>query len=558
MNNLMLVLPVWPLAALVAGRLRRPSRRRAGFRAVALLLPLLLTPAPPLRAQIAGSLDGTFTTGVASVSGGNIHCIIAQPNGSILMGGQFNFVDGQPRSGIARLQANGTVEDLASFNPGQGANGPVYCVTVQANGQILIGGEFSQVDGQSRNRIARLNGNGSLDPGFVVNVTGGSADVRAIVVQDDGQILIAGRFTSVNGQPRANIARLNGDGSVESITTFNPGTGTTGPFGIGRVFCVAVQPADGKILLGGQFTSVNAQPRNRIARLNGNGTVEDLATFDPGNGADATVRAITIQGNRQILIGGSFTTVGAAPRNGIARLNENGTVEDIDTFNPGSGVTEVFDGQAYPGQVNSVAVQADGRIVLAGGFDTVGGQPCGGIARLSASGVVETPPAFNPGPGAGGSFGSPSVNCVAIQTNGKILVGGDFASMSGQLRRLIARLNDDGSFEGEASFKPGVVANNFGAGRVDASAVQPDGKVVIGGNFQLVQGVPRGSIARLHADGSVEDTATFDAGLGTSVDAPVFAVAVQGDGKILLGGQFTGLDGQPRNYLARLHPNGNL
>lgn len=514
---------------------------------------LLFTLALPLQAQIAGSLV-SFANGVAAVSGGEVHSILAQSNGSILLGGQFNFVNGQPRRGIARLQANGTVESLANFNPGQGANGPVFCVAVQTDGKILIGGEFSMVDGQSRSRIARLNSTGGLDPGFGVNVAGGIADVRAIVVQDDGQILIAGGFTSVNGQPRNRIARLNpADGSLEDLATFNVGTGANG-----RVRCVSVQSHDGKILIGGSFTSVNGTNVNRIARLNSNGTVEGPPAFNPGGGADSDVHSIVVQGNRQILIGGSFTTVGLEPRNGIARLNENGTVEAIGTFNPGSGVTEIFEGQVFGGQVNSMAVQTDGRIVLGGRFDTVGGQPCGGIARLSSTGVVETPLAFDPGPGAGGSFGSPSVNCVAIQTNGKILLGGNFASMSGQLRRLIARLNDDGSFDGEASFNPGVVANNFGAGRVDASAVQPDGKVVIGGNFQLVQGVPRGSIARLHADGSVEDTITFNAGLGTSVDAPVFAVAVQGDGKILLGGQFTGVDGQPRNYLARLHPNGNV
>ncbi len=138
---------------------------------------------------------------------------------------------------------------------------------------------------------------GSLDSAFNPNVSG--SYVLATAVQPDGKIVIGGSFSSVGGQPRSNFARLNPDGTVESTTTFNLGTGASGLL----VADVAVQ-ADGKIILGGQFSSVNGQPRNGIARLNADGTLESTATFNPGSGAVGGVfSSIKVQADGKILVG---------------------------------------------------------------------------------------------------------------------------------------------------------------------------------------------------------------------------------------------------------------
>ena len=151
-----------------------------------------------------------------------------QSNGRILIGGDFSNYNGTARRGMARLNSSGTID--TSFNPGTGLNGGFpngspFKIVVDAAGKILIGGAFTSYNGVSRNGIARLNANGSLDttfnPGTGVAQTGGQdVSVNAIAVQPDGKILIGGRFNNYNGVFRGRIARLNPDGSLD--TSFNP------------------------------------------------------------------------------------------------------------------------------------------------------------------------------------------------------------------------------------------------------------------------------------------------------------------------------------------------
>src|SRR2546427_781437 len=100
-----------------------------------------------------------------------------------------------------------------SFNPGTGANNIVNSFAVQTNGQVFIGGLFTTVNGTNINRIARLNADGSLDTSFDPGTGAANYPVRSVVVQPDGKVLIGGEFTAVNGNTnRSFLARLNGDG----------------------------------------------------------------------------------------------------------------------------------------------------------------------------------------------------------------------------------------------------------------------------------------------------------------------------------------------------------
>jgi uncharacterized delta-60 repeat protein len=340
-----------------------------------------------------------------------VRSLAEQADGKILVGGGFNTLGGQSRTGVGRLNADGTLD--TSFNPGVGETFPyVASVAVQADGKIVVGGQFTTLDGQGRYYIGRLNADGTLDPGFD---PGASYFVVALAVQADGKIVVGGQFTTLGGQSRDGIGRLNADGTLD--TSFNPGTGENFPF-VGPL----VVQADGKILVGGFFGELGGQSRDHIGRLNADGTLD--ASFNPG--ANLFVYSLALQADGKILVGGEFTILGGQSRNYIGRLNADGT---LDTgFNPGASYL-----------VNSLAVQADGKILVGGEFSTLGGQSRTNIGRLNADGTLDT--SFNPGAG-GVSY--PSVTSLAVQADGKILVGGQFCRLGGQSRTNIGRLNNTG------------------------------------------------------------------------------------------------------------------
>src|SRR5205814_1510611 len=131
-----------------------------------------------------------------------------------------------------------------------------------------------------RNGIARINSDGSLDSSFDPG-SGANNEVDGIAVQDDGKILIGGLFTTYNGTARNRIARINSDGSLDP--SFDPGSGANNP-----VFSLALQP-DSKVLVVGQFTSFNGTSVKRIARLNS----ETLVNWADGDSASKTI-SVTI------------------------------------------------------------------------------------------------------------------------------------------------------------------------------------------------------------------------------------------------------------------------
>ena len=262
-----------------------------------------------------GTLDNGFNPGV----NGTVYSLAAQPDGKILLSGTFTIVGGQPRTNLARLNADGTLDN--GFKPGAGS--AIYSLLVQADGKILVGGSFTTLSGQPCTNLARLNVDGTLDNGFN---SGAGGSVYALAVQADGKILLGGTFTTLSGQTRNRLARLNSDGTLES--GFNPGASST-------VVCLIVQ-ADGKILVGGQFTTLGGQTRNRMARLNADGTLD--SAFNPAaTSTITTVYSMQLQADGRILLGGDFTALGGQTRNRLARLNSDGTLDT--SFDPGANGT---------------------------------------------------------------------------------------------------------------------------------------------------------------------------------------------------------------------------
>jgi len=462
-----------------------------------------------------GSPDPSFQPG----SGANfsIYAVATQPDGRLVIGGSFSQYAGIVRGCVARLHADGSLD--TSFDPGSGANNQVTALCLQPDGKILIAGMFGTVNGVARNRIARLNGDGSLDTSFQPG-TGAGSSVEALALQSDGKVLIGGIFSTFNGVPRSGVARLNGDGSLD--LGFDPGTGANN-----TVHSLAPQP-DGKVLIGGNFTAFGGTSRIRLARTQPDGSLDP--SFNPGSGADNRVYALGLQGDGRVAIAGAFLNVGGFPRGRITRLNIDGTL-DLG-FNPGTGANN---------GVLSVALQPDGRLLAAGSFTTFNGSLRNRIVRLNEDGSIDA--GFDPGLGA-----NDAVRSLAVQPDGMVLIGGNFTSFNGLARNRIARLAGDGSLD--PLFLPGVGANES----IRSVALQPDGKILIAGMFSNYNGTSRGRIARIHADGSLD--ASFNPGSGAN--STIESLVLQADGKVLIAGSFALYNGTARNRVARVNSDGTL
>ena len=359
---------------------------------------------------------------------------------------------------------------------------------------------------------------GQLDVGFAPS-PGTDDTVNVIVPQPDGKIIAAGRFTTANGISRNRIARFNSDGSLDA--SFNSGMGPDGD-----IFAAVLQP-DGRVVVAGRFTMFSGFTRNRIARLNADGTVDPKFGFS--GGINNTPLALALQKDGRIIVGGQFTQVDLVQRFNLARLNVDGTVDP--TFDPGNGPN---------GDVNAIAIQPDGRIVVVGTFIGYNGFSRGGVARVLSDGSLDL--TFDPGVGTGGN-----VFALALQANGQIVIGGRFVQYAGNNRSFIARVNANGSLD--LGFNPNP--NNW----VQAVAAQPDGHLIIGGFFTNLNGFTRNRIARLNVDGSLDSV--FDPGSGftgslTNDATQVRSLASQRVGRVVVGGTFTSYNGVTRANITRL------
>ena len=565
--------------------------------------------------------DGTRDTAFSVSTDGGVEALVVLPNGQLLIGGDFQVVNGMPRTRAARLNADGSVD--ATFVPLPTLGGPIHCLAALPRGQILVAGGFGRSnsgDGSHRRAIARLNADGSLDPSFDPGAGIGPEDVeiQSMAVQADGRVLIGGNFSQVNGIPRNALARLYADGGLDT-TFINTGLSTSddtcirailiqGPDralvaghdpvfaiglvgvhlgsrmilpgsldltfdptragslpGLGGVVTVvrAIAPLrDGKVLIGGQFTSVNGALRLNFARLNADGTLDE--GFNPNAGGDWLVSSLLTQPDGRILVGGFFTSFNGWARPGIARLLADGTL-DHNFLPPGGGGTP---------QVKCLALQPDGKVLVAGTFFEFGGFPREACARLNADGSLDT--GFVP---AGYAVDDDGINAIVVLPDGAVLLGGDFQDEAEGDRPCVVRLRADGSRDTRYQSQIGGMAK--------ALLTLPDGDVVAGGNLNI-NGNWKG-LARLNPDGSLDPTTPCIGGvvyaLALQPDRKllalfgsgevcrfrsdgsrdpsfqclingaeqVHALALEADGGVLVGGDFTGVNGVPVEDIARLH-----
>jgi uncharacterized delta-60 repeat protein len=374
---------------------------------------------------------------------------------------------------LVRGQVAGSVD--LSYNPvigGPGSFARVVAAMPQPDGKILVGGIFSQVQGQARHTVARLLPNGIMEPAtsFHPDVPGSSIGMK-LAVQSDGRFLLAGPGF---------LYRLEPNGSRESTTTFNIGTGVTHTNGNPAIiYGIALQP-DGRIIICGNFGRVNGRDIAGVARLLPNGSVQGIADFNPAGGTpNMLIQCTAVQPDGKILVGGGFTIIGGQARRSLARLLPNGAVESTATFN---ATAEYESGN--PGLVWAIVVQPDGKMLVAGQFQRINGQPRNGIARLLSDGSVDA--TFQPA-------WSSIVFATALQADGKVLIASPFVPRLG-------RLLPDGSLESTATFNPGSGPWASISPDFSSLTLQADGKILVGGTIDNVNGTPRTNLARLHND----------------------------------------------------------
>jgi uncharacterized delta-60 repeat protein len=353
---------------------------------------------------------------------------------------------------------------------------------------------------------------GVLDPTFpvLVNLT-----VNVAEVLPSGKVFIGGDFSSCNLTPVQRMAGLHPNGSNDfSFATFATQGGADGP-----VRSSAIQP-DGKILVGGLFNNVNGLPRKNIARIDSTGAVDPL--FVVGTGANNEVTHISTNGSR-IVLSGFFNTYNGLPAPGIVVLHMDGSVDTTFVL-PSSWVN-----------ISATAVLPNNQVYLAGNFTTYLGTPINRAVRLNPNGTIDT--TFNTGAGL-----NALVHTLAIQPDGKVIVAGAFQVAQGVSRNRIARFNANGSLD--TTFNPGTGAS----GGVRALALEPGGKIFIGGDFVTYNGVTVNRIARLHPGGSLDTSYLSMSGTNGTVSS----LRVQADGKLLVAGGFSQIQGVSQGRIARL------
>lgn len=357
-----------------------------------------------------------------SPDGLGVYALAVQPDGKIIIGGEFTYLGAEMRQYVARLNADGTLDTTLPGASG-GTGGGVGALALQADGSIIMGGDFTEVGGIGRNRLARVTSNGTLDASFNPDA---NDTVWVCALQPDGTMLVAGEFTELGGQTRNRIARLDTTGALD--TGFSPDVDDS-------IWTLALQ-SDGKILVGGDFHTIAGETRNHLARLNADGTLDTSFTAS----ADSPVFCITVQADGKILVGGEYVVFDDGTHSCLARLNADGTRDD--SFVPHINST-----------VGALAVQADGKILIGGDFSTVDGYPRSGLARLNPDGSLD--PAFSSG--VTGYTDWYGVWALALQADGKLLVGGNFSQLAGTPRSHVGRLYSTSSAIDTLSYRGATI-----------------------------------------------------------------------------------------------------
>ncbi|KAF2514542.1 calcium-binding protein [Flavobacterium foetidum] len=468
-----------------------------------------------------GTLDTSFSTGVGSSL--NITSVKALSDGKLIIGGNFSSFSGSAANRIARLNSNGTID--VSFNTGSAFNDDVNAIEIQTDGKIVVGGNFTEFNGSNANRIIRLNSDGTRDSAFNTTGSGFSKEgVQILKIDSEGNIMAGGSFTGFyNGADVNRVVLLNPNGDIN--TDFDIGSGPASA----QVLALAFDD-EKSWFIGGSFSIFDGENQGRLAKVDSEG-VHDISYLAAGVGFDNSVFDIQALENNKIIAAGSFKKFNGNPSSRIACLLEDGTLDP--DFNKNSNGADNL--------IKALIKQTDGKIIAAGNFLKYNDTGSSRIVRILSDGSIDA--SFNIGKGFNNQ-----VYCLALQSDDKIIAAGNFASYNGIAAGKIVRILPNGSRD--TSFNPGSGAD----GIIQSVIVQPDGKILVGGNFSNFNGIEHPRLVRLNSDGSIDSSFT----IGFGFDKYIYAMALQPDGKIVIGGNFLTFNLISQKRILRLNSDGSL
>jgi uncharacterized delta-60 repeat protein len=381
------------------------------------------------------NLDGAFLTALGTGFNADVNDVLVQPDGKVVAIGNFTDVNGVPRSGIARLHADGRLD--TSFDPGAGTiGGQALALARQSSGKLIVVGKFTSYDGTSVNRIVRINSDGSIDNTFVPTAGGFANPVLDVAVDSSDRIVVVGNFIALNdGSTEVKgVARFDPDGTLDA--SFKAATGSAFPYPLSMP-AKSVAIADDRIVMGGDFTEFDGVAVDYVVQLSSTGAIDNTFAANLGSNLDAQALRVAYEADKQIIVSGEFNNYGATPAVKLVRLNSDGTHDAA--FSTNAGFTNCC--------TNSVAVMPDGKILLGGSFTQVAGGNRQRIARLEADGRLDT------GFAIAGTGPNGFVNAVAISGD-SVYFAGTFDEVSGTPAGRIARLVSDAPDPGPSTATP--------------------------------------------------------------------------------------------------------
>ncbi|MDH5178963.1 MAG: hypothetical protein OEZ39_02640 [Gammaproteobacteria bacterium] len=494
-----------------------------------------------VRLNSDGTIDAGFDTG-AGFNNSVLSVAIAEGgSGDIYVGGNFTSYNGTTVNRLVRLNSDGSID--TTFDVGSGFDLTVNSIAIanDGTGDIYVGGSFTSYQGTTINRIARLNSDGSIDTGFNVGA-GFDSDVETIAVATDGSgdVYIGGKFLNYDVTGINRIVRVNNDGSID--TGFSVGTGANN---VVETIIVA-QDGSGDVYVGGWLTNYNGTTSNRIIRINSNGTVD--AGFSIGTGfSDGIVNGISSANDASgdIYVVGRFATYNGSSATGIARLNNDGSLDT--NFSIGSG----FDtGPGTNDEIRAAAVFSDGsgNVLVGGGFYIYNGTAVNNMIVIKNDGSISN---ITKATGNGFNWTVQSI-APTNDGSGKVYVGGWFSLYNGVTVNRLVRLTSNGEID--LGFNTG---DGFNDG-VEAVAIANDGSgdIYVGGRFTNFNGVAVNRLVRLNSDGTL-DTG-FNVGSGFNNNPTIIVIADDGTGDLYVSGGFSNYNGTPVKQFVRLNNDGTL
>jgi uncharacterized delta-60 repeat protein len=396
--------------------------------------------------------------------------------------------------------------DTPNLVAGIRANNIVELIALQNSNKIIISGQFSTYNNISRNTIARLNNDLTLDNTFLCSANSLKFRARDIAIQANDGIIVVGSFSSYGGASNGNnIVRLLDGGNVDS--SFNVGgVGTAGFFSNTNndINSCAIQ-SDGSILIGGDFNFYNGINRRGIARLLPNGTID--LTFNPvelNNYTRCIVSNILIQPDGFILLEGIFNTTGISQDTKLIRINSQGNIDT--TFTMGNDTSSLPLNNSTIGNFMfyDMALQSSGKIIIVGAFTKYNGVTTKNIIRLMPNGQID--PTFNIVNGV-----NRSISTVIIEPiTDKIIIGGEFTSYGFTPTKKLIRLTANGLLDTTFSIGTGTTDSvpvpncTYCSNRVVTLKQQPDEKIIVGGKFTTFNGLSATNITRISGSAGLQ------------------------------------------------------